>query len=198
MARAIAEAVDLPLGWDIGWQRQEVDRLLDADHSALAARVADRLRRWGWEIHAEASYNRYGDRGRIDLLAYRRSHETLVVVEVKTMIVDLQALLGGLDVKARVAPDVARSLGWTPRRVVPAIVVADGSTVRRRLADFDALLARYACRGHAALAWLREPAVAVPGLLVVTKTPPPGRNSARRAGRRRVRVPHRLPPSAGR
>ncbi|MDQ3346114.1 MAG: helix-turn-helix domain-containing protein, partial [Chloroflexota bacterium] len=24
-ARAIAAAVDLPLGWDVGWQRQEID-----------------------------------------------------------------------------------------------------------------------------------------------------------------------------
>lgn len=73
-ARAIAAAVDLPLGWDIGWQRQLVDRLLDADHTALAGEVARRLESWGWQVRAEVSFNWYGDRGRIDLLAYHAAH----------------------------------------------------------------------------------------------------------------------------
>ena len=41
--RSICEAVELPVSWDVGWQRQLVDRLLDADHSTLAALVTRRL-----------------------------------------------------------------------------------------------------------------------------------------------------------
>jgi len=69
-ARAIAAAVGLDLRWDIGWQRQEIDRLLDADHSAMAAFWTRRLESFGWIVRSEVSFNRYGDRGRIDLLTY--------------------------------------------------------------------------------------------------------------------------------
>jgi transcriptional regulator with XRE-family HTH domain len=186
--RAIAAAVDLPLGWDVGWQRQTIDRLLDADHSALGARLADRLTGWGWIVRSEVSFNHYGDRGRIDILAYHPVHRMLLVVEIKTLIVDGQELLGGLDVKARVAPRVARELGWAVRAVVPAIVVADSTTARRRVADLGALLARYAVRGNQAVAWLRSPDGSPTGLLMLTKLPNTASGDARRAGRRRMRV----------
>lgn len=195
MVRAVAEAVDLPLGWDIGWQRQVVDRLLDADHSALAGHVAHRLESWGWQVRAEVSFNWYGDRGRIDLLAFHPVHATLLVIEIKTVLVDLQDLLGGLDVKARIAPRVARDLGWDIRATVPVILIAEGTTVRRHLAAMGGLLGRYALRGHAAVRWLREPAVASApsGVLILSKWPSNAGSDARRAGRRRVR--HRGPGS---
>lgn len=186
--RAIAAAVDLPLGWDIGWQRQVVDRLLDADHATLGARLAERLARWGWVVRSEVSFNHFGDRGRIDILAYHPVHRALLVVELKTMIIDGQDLLGGLDVKARVAPRVAAELGWSVRAVVPAIVVTDSTTSRRRLTQLGALLARYAVRGHQAVAWLKSPVGSPTGLLLVTKVPDNAGRDVRRAGRRRVRV----------
>jgi len=188
-ARAIAAAVDLPLDWDIGWRRQEVDRLLDHDHSALAARVIRRLEAWSWTVRAEVSFNRYGDRGRIDLLAIHPASGTLLVVELKTVVVDGQDVLGSLDVKARVAPIVAREIGWVPRSVVPALLVADGTTNRRRLRTLDPLLGRYRLRGYAAVGWLRRPSGRPPtGLLILTKLPDGAGTDARRAGRRRVRL----------
>jgi transcriptional regulator with XRE-family HTH domain len=157
IVRSIARAVDIPLGWDIGWQRSEVDRLLDADHAALAARLTRRLEALGWTVRAEVSFNQYGDRGRIDLLAFHPTERILLVIEIKTAIVDAQATLGSLDVKARVASNVGRELGWDARLVVPALVVLDGSTARRHLRAIDPLLSRYNLRGRAALDWLREP-----------------------------------------
>lgn len=196
-ARAIAAAVDLPLGWDVGWQRQEIDRLLDADHSALAGQLIRRLLAWGWDVRAEVSFNWYGDRGRVDLLAYHSVHRVLLVVEVKTLIVDGQALLGGLDVKARVAPRVARDLGWHPRATVPMIVVADGTTARRHVSQMAPLLARYAVRGHDALRWLRQPLDTPTGMLLLSKLPSNAGTDARRSGRRRVRRKGVPPRSAG-
>lgn len=187
-ARAITGAVDLPLGWDIGWQRQEIDRLLDADHSALAALWTRRLEKLGWIVRSEVSFNHYGDRGRIDLLAYHPVYRVLLVIEIKTALVDAQALLGGLDVKARVAPHVARELGWQPRLVVPAIIMADGTTARRHLAGLDALFGRYALRGRAAASWLRAPEGSPTGILTFTELPFNARGDARRAGRKRVRL----------
>jgi len=203
VARAIAGAVDLPLDWDIGWQRSDVDRLLDADHAALAARVTRRLEALGWAVRAEVSFNEYGDRGRIDLLAFHPSECILLVIEIKTAIVDAQATLGALDVKARVAPAVGRALGWNARLVVPALIVLDGSTARRHLRAIDPLLNRFDLRGRAALDWLREPFVLQPsGLLFLTKLPSDAGSGVRRAGRPRVRAraansrSHQAPPSA--
>jgi hypothetical protein len=189
IARAIAGAVDLPLGWDIGWQRSEVDRLLDADHAALAARLTRRLEALGWTVRAEMSFNQYGDRGRIDLLAFRPSERILLVIEVKTAIVDAQTMLGSLDMKARVASAVARELGWKARLVVPALVVLDGSTARRHLRAIDPLLNRFDLRGRATLDWLREPFAGPPtGLVFLSKLPDNAGRDVRKAGRRRVRV----------
>ncbi len=193
-ARAIAGAVDLPLNWDIGWQRQELDRLFDADHSALAASFATVLEGGGWVTRSEVSFNHYGDRGRIDILACHRAKRIMLVVEIKTSIVDAGDLLGTLDVKTRVAPALVEalgpgSLGWSsPDAVVPAIVVADGSTVRRHVEKLGALLNRYDLRGRRASAWLAAPTVGPTGLLILRKLPYGNGVDRRRAGRRRVRV----------
>ncbi len=189
IARSIASAVDLPLNWDIGWQRQEIDRLLDADHSALAALWADRLEKCGWTVRSEVSFNRYGDRGRIDILAFHLVERVLLVIEIKTVLVDAQALLGSLDVKARVCPSVAREIGWQPRHVVPAIVLLDGTTQRRRLSALAPLFSRYSLRGREAATWLRGPAGSPTGILTFTELPSNAGSDVRRAGRRRVRRP---------
>ncbi len=179
--------MDLPLNWDIGWQRQEIDRLLDADHSALAAIWTDRLEKHGWIVRSEVSFNRYGDRGRIDLLAYHPVERVLLVIEIKTLLVDAQALLGSLDVKTRVVPFLAREMGWQPRHVVPAIVMVDGTTQRRHLAALGPLFSRYSLRGREAAAWLRRPSGIPTGLLIFTELPSNAGSDVRRAGRRRVR-----------
>jgi len=185
--RLIAAALELHLGWDLGWQRQEIDRLLDADHSALAALWTQKLEEFGWMVRSEVSFNRYGDRGRIDLLAYHPAHRVLLVIEIKTAIVDAQALLGGLDVKARLAPYAARDLGWRPRIAVPALIISDGTTARRHIHALAPLFSRYLLRGHAARSWLLQPVGAPSGLLTFTKLPSTDGVDARRAGRRRVR-----------
>jgi transcriptional regulator with XRE-family HTH domain len=184
--RSICDAVELPVSWDVGWQRQLIDRLLDADHSALASLVTRRLERLGWTARAEVSFNRYGERGRIDLLAVHPAG-TVLVVELKTIIVDGQELIGGVDAKARIAPFIARQIGWAPRQVVPAIIAADSTTARRHVKALAPLLSRYSLRGTAALAWLRAPVVRASGLLMLTKLPNTAGADARRAGRRRIR-----------
>ena len=186
-ARSIARAVDLDVRWDIGWQRQEVDRLLDADHSALAAVWSRRLEGLGWTVRNEVSFNRYGDRGRIDLLAYHPVARVLLVIEIKTLIVDAQALLGGLDVKTRVARFVVPDLGWNPRLIVPALIVSEGSTARRHIEALGPLFARFSVRGHAVSPWLRNPVGSPTGLLTFTNLSSTDGVDARRAGRRRVR-----------
>jgi hypothetical protein len=71
-------------------------------------------------------------------------------------------LLAGLDRKVRNAPFVARERGWQPRAVVPVLIVLEGTTARRRIAEHPALFARFALRGRAGASWLRHP-LAKPG-----------------------------------
>jgi transcriptional regulator with XRE-family HTH domain len=121
-ARRIAAALGIRLRWDVGFRAQELARLRDAVHARLGEHLARRLETLGWLVAAEASFNNYGERGRIDLLAYSPVARLLVVIELKTIVVDVQATLGGLSVKTRVAPAVARGLGWRPSAVLPALV----------------------------------------------------------------------------
>jgi hypothetical protein len=136
------------------------------------------------------TFNHYGERGSIDILAWHPGERMLVVAEVKTVIVDAQELLAGIDRKTRVAAMLARRNGRRPAAVLPALLVREGATARRRIAEHAPLLARFNLVGRAARAWLRRP-VSVPplpsGLICFTPLSPARSGDRRRAGRQRVR-----------
>jgi hypothetical protein len=164
--------------------------LLDEDHSRLQASWKSLLERWDWQVVAEASFNRYGERGRMDLVAWHSRLRILVVVEIKTVIADVQGLLGPLDVKVRVAPAVAQERGWgRPDHVVPCLVVAEAKTNRRRLETLSTLFSQFSLRGRSAISWLRRPdgAGAPGGLMIFSDLSPAGHSSANRVGRQRIR-----------
>jgi transcriptional regulator with XRE-family HTH domain len=194
--RRLTAALGMRLGWDAGYRGPELGRLRDADHARLSEWLVRRLEKLGWTVVAEASFNHFGERGRIDLLAYHPRSRCLLVVEVKTVIVEVQDLLGGLSVKQRVAPVVARSLGWRAAALIPVLVVAEGTTNRRRLASHERLFARLTLRGPQAVAWLRQPSGAPDGMLLFVTLPHHNRVGSRRAGRQRVRLPS-APASVG-
>ncbi len=185
--RRIATALDMRLGWDAGFRGPELARLRDAGHARLAEWLTRRLEGFGWTVLPELSFNDFGDRGRVDLLAFHAATQTLLVIEIKTVIVEVQGLLGSLHVKERVAPSIARSLGWRTTRPVPCLVVAESTTNRRRLTAHSRLFARFSLRGKGAVAWLRRPDSAPEGLLLLVKLPDRNGVSGRRAGRQRVR-----------
>ena len=95
--RRVARALDVRLAWDAGFRGSELARLRDADHARATEALIGRLERRGWTAVAEVSFNNYGERGRIDVLAYHPPTRTLLVIEVKTLIVEVQAILGGLS-----------------------------------------------------------------------------------------------------
>ena len=186
--RQVSSAVGLRLGWDLGARGPDVARLADADHARCSDMVIRSLETWGWMTRAEVSFNEYGDRGRIDVLAFHPQAATLLVVEIKTLIVDAQELLGGLDVKRRIGIRVARSLGWAARLAVPMLVVLRTTTNRRRFDQHPHLFGRYALRGRRARSWLRNPGPVDGGLLITLKVPDRNHGDVRRAGRQRVRL----------
>ena len=171
-----------------------MDSLLDERHAALQSNWKARLERWGWQVWVEVSFNRFGDRGRIDLLAWHPTHRILLVVEVKTEIADAQALLGGIDVKVRVAPHLSGSLGLSaPRAVVPLLLVSEGTTERGRIRRLEPLFSRFTQRGRQAGAWLRRPDARVAtGLLIFTESPFANGRSVKAVGPHRVRLRKRV------
>lgn len=186
----VAAALGSSVRIDLMLPGGDLHRLLDADHAALQARWADLLERAGWSVMPEVTFNHFGERGSVDLLAFHPGTGNLVVVEIKTLVADIQDLLSGMDRKARLARTLAADQGWDARHSVPALVIADGTTVRRRIADHAALFSRFELRGRRAAAWLRspEPHAQVPrGLLLLTKLPRARPGDLRRAGRQRIR-----------
>jgi hypothetical protein len=126
---------------------------------------ARRTGRWRQEV----SFNERGERGSVDILAFHAPTRSLLVIEVKSTVPDLQAMLVTLDRNGRVATIVARDRGWSPRTVSRVLVLPSDRTSRRRVvrhaATFEAALP---ARTLAIRRWIREPAGALNGILFVT------------------------------
>lgn len=181
----VAAALGASVYLQLRWQGEQLDRLMDAAHASLQQSVAELLTKLGWIVRVEVSFNQYGDRGRVDVIAFHPSARVLLVVEVKTALGDLQETLGRIDVKARLARSLARGLGWTNvSQVVPALVIGDTRLARRVVADHAALFHRFEVRGRAALARLRRHDQPLStGLLWFAKLPDSHRLTANRGGR---------------
>lgn len=135
----------------------EAARLLDEEHAAIVEHVAAILSEDGWLVDVEPSYSIYGERGRIDLLAFHHSTGTLLVVEVKTEITDLQALFGSLSVKERLAPKLAAQRGWDVRRVATLLAVADTHANRSSVRVHVTLFGRFERHADRVRAWIHRP-----------------------------------------
>jgi hypothetical protein len=153
------------------WQGEELDRLLDGDHARLVEWVVGRLTAAGWVAVPEATFQVRGERGSIDVLAWHPVTGHLLVVEVKSVVPDVQATLAGVDRKARLAPLIARERGWAVRSVSRLLVLPDDRTARRRVAKFAATFARaFPERTVAVRRWMAHPDRAISGILFVTGT----------------------------
>jgi transcriptional regulator with XRE-family HTH domain len=187
--RRIASALDVRVELLARWRAGDLDRLLNAKHSALHEQVArmfrDQLPEWVFE--PEVSFAIYGERGVIDILAWHPRRRALLVIELKTDIVDVNDLVGGVDRKRRLAHKVARDRGWEARFVSVWIIVAAGRTNRARLAAHGAMLrAAYPMDGRTIRHWLRDPARPV-AALSLWQNMHPGAAKADLAAVRRVR-----------
>ncbi len=169
----IASALEASVDLTIRWEGAQLDRLIDAAHASLEQETATMLSASGWLVAPEVSFNHFGDRGRVDLLAFHPVARLVLVVEVKSALGDLQDALGRLDVKARLGRSLAESTGWTGAYgIVPAFVFADTRTNRRVITNHEALFARFTVRGRSALAWTRRPSAPAPsGLLWFASVP---------------------------
>ncbi len=101
--------------------------------------------------YPEVSFNRYGERGSIDILAWHPATRIALVIEVKSEITAVEETLRRHDVKARLAPAIVyERLGERPVAVGSLLVAPDTSTTRRRIAEHGETFARaYPLRGRA-------------------------------------------------
>lgn len=157
--RRVAEALGMRVSVVARWEGAELDRLLGARHSAMHEAVA----RWfaglpEWTTAPEVTFAIFGERGAIDILAWHAPSRTLLVIELKTELVDVQETLGTLDRKARLAARVAADRGWQPLAVARWLLVADSATNRRRVAAHRAVLrSALPADGRTMASWLAAP-----------------------------------------
>jgi len=191
--RAIGAAVGMLVDLTPRWQGGELDRLLGVRHSRLHEEVARRFAALpGWTMAPEVTFSVFGERGAIDVLAWHAATRTVLVIELKTEIVDVQEMLGTLDRKRRLAKGIARERGWEAAVVATWLIVADGRTNRRRIeAHATVLRAALPDDGRTVWPWLRSPR----GTLVALSIWPTSDGASGIAPIRRVRVPRR--PVAG-
>ena len=72
----------------------------------------------------EVSFSIWGERGVIDLLMWHPGRRALLIIELKTEIVDTGELLGTMDRRVRLARKIAEERGWDPLTVSSWIVLA--------------------------------------------------------------------------
>jgi hypothetical protein len=146
-----------------------MDRLLDADHAALVEWLVRLLIADGWIVIPEATFSIRGERGSIDVLAVHPATGALLVIEVKSVMPDVQALVGGMDRKARLAPSIARERGLAFTSVSRLLVLPDDRTARRRVAAHAATLDRILpARTRDFRRWLSTPRGPLAGIMFVS------------------------------
>ena len=111
------------------------------------------------------------------------------MIELKTEIVDVQDLLGSVDRKRRLVAKVVRERGWIPLAVATWVLVADGSTNRRRVRDHQRMLrAALPASGWEMRRWLRAPDGAIDALSFLSDARGGGLMRSRRP-QKRIRPP---------
>lgn len=172
--RRVAQVLEIRVGLVPKSRGAELERVLSRRHSALAEAVT----RWigalpGWAVRPEVSFSIWGERGVVDLLAWHEATRSLLVIELKTAIVDVGELLGTLDRKVRLAHAIVADLDWKPVCVSVALVVGESMTNRRRVGAHRATLgASLPQDGRQLRGWLAAPTGVVRALAFVSDTRP--------------------------
>jgi len=163
----VAKALDMRISVSARWRAGDLDRLLNSPHSQLQWSVAG----WfaaelpEWILVPEVSFAFYGERGIVDILAWHPAHRALLIIELKTDIVDVNELVGTMDVRRRLARRIALERGWDAITISTWVIVAGGRTNQARLGAHRVMLRNaFPIDGRTMRPWLREPTASVNGL----------------------------------
>lgn len=163
---AVARVLGLDLDYSIRGGQAHIARLRDERHARLVELLMPVVTAAGWLGYPEATVNYYGDRASIDILCWHPLFRAILIVEVKTTLVDVQDLLSRLDVKLRVVPlTVAKERNWEPRCIGAVLVLPESDMARgavaRHGATFDAALP---ARTRQVRRWIRHPEGSLRGI----------------------------------
>jgi hypothetical protein len=94
----------------------------------------------------------------IDIVAWHPASRTVLVIELKTRIVDVSDLMATMDVRRRLALRIARDRGWEPVAIGLWVVVAPSRTNSRVLAEHATILrAKFPADGRVMRRWVAKP-----------------------------------------
>ncbi|MEO5885443.1 MAG: helix-turn-helix domain-containing protein [Candidatus Limnocylindrales bacterium] len=194
----VAAALGATVSTRLLWQGEGLDRLLDSAHASTTDAMLELLRSHDWSVATEVSFNIRGERGAVDILAFHAPTGSLLVIEIKSVVPDLQATLGMLDRKARLAQDIARGRGWVVRTVSRLLVLPDDRTARRRVDQHGATFTvALPSRTVQVRRWLRTPAGDLSGILFLSDVHHAGTRHRVPAGPCRRATAPRTDPASG-
>ena len=136
--RRVARVLEARLDLSVWTRAGDIERVASARHAALVESVISALTELGWVARPEVSFSVGGERGLVDVLAWHAETRTLLLIEVKTEIIDVGEVVGTLDRKRRLAPMLAARLDWSPLAYATALIVADTTTNHRRVREHAA------------------------------------------------------------
>jgi transcriptional regulator with XRE-family HTH domain len=188
MIRSIARVLDVRVELLPRSRAADLERVASAAHGALAEAVVAWLGSFdGWVVRPEVGFSHFGERGVIDLVCWHAARRALLIIELKTEIVDVNELLGTLDRHVRNGATAVLPLGWRPLVVARLLVIGDSDRNRDRVRQHAALFGAALPAGSKAVrAWLRNPAGLLAGMMFFANRHPTS-TSARFATARRVR-----------
>ena len=193
--RGVARVLEIDLDVVVRWRGGDLGRLIVDRHTAMSERVARDLQTTGWEIRPEVSFNHFGERGVVDLVARHQVRGTVLLVELKTELVDVGDLLATMDRRRRLGRVIANACGWAGSDISTWVVLRESRSNRRRLsASAVTLRAAFPHDGRAMRRWLRAPDGAIAALSFL---PDSGEGDPRRGSATVKRVRRRSAPIQG-
>ncbi len=157
--RSISNALGARIDMNLRYRGAELDRIVNAAHADLHRELGtflDGLDGWIWL--PEVTFSQYGERGVIDILAWHPETRSLLIIELKTELVDPQGLVAVMHRRARLGSVIAHEQGWDPATINSWVVVRKSRAERRRLYLHERILRRaFPHDGRKMRGWLRAP-----------------------------------------
>jgi hypothetical protein len=187
--RRVCAALGIESELQLRWRGGLGDRLIDRVHASVVELVTAELIRNGWEVLPEFTFNHFGERGSVDILAWHPGRRALLIIEVKSRIHDVQGLLMSMSRKVRVVPSIVAEERHWDRLALAHLVALPDSHVNRAVvsahpATFDAA---FPARTAACKRWVSDPVGDLAGLWFLPRIPGP---TSDRVSPRRVRGAH--------
>lgn len=171
---AVASALGIRADIRLRWQGGDLARVLNAAHAELHEAIVHHLGSLpGWVWQPEVSFSIYGERGVIDVLAWHAQTRSLLVIELKTELIDPQDLAATMDRRVRLGTRIAAQYDWNPASVSAWVVFAETRTNHRRVLRHAGLLrTAFPADGHMMRTWLRRPSGRISALSFWTDVAP--------------------------